>query len=117
MSLNIASLSKKSIFSKKAIAKGMLVILSTSVFSAQAKDLNDINTFPAWFQESLKREVELKQNSDLSIEQYGIKAKVLGKYQQVESEEGILNYQIDIGTQAPVECFVFSEFDGPATSL
>ncbi|WP_371194471.1 hypothetical protein [Glaciecola sp. SC05] len=85
--------------------------------SANAVDFVNLKDFPEWFQESIAREVKLDKTSQLKLEQFNVDAEVIGAYTLADDSDGTWYYTIDIGTPAPVECYVFSEFDGPATSL
>lgn len=82
-----------------------------------AKDIQDITTFPKWFQDNMSREVAISGNSKLTLEEYELDVQVKGNFTLVENTEGTVTYHVDIGTGSPVECYIFSEYDGPANSL
>ncbi|ACR11338.1 hypothetical protein [Teredinibacter turnerae] len=79
--------------------------------------LVDLKDFPSWFHEAINREKSVKKKSSLKIKKFNINEKVLGKLKLQESSDTTWYYTIDIGTDSPVECYVFTEFDGPANSL
>ena len=104
----------------------IIVFLFANITNAQteeksrsfvAKDLIDINTLPKWFSESMVREKTIKKKSKLKLKELNVSSKVVGKIKLVEKGENFWSYHIDIGTDSPVECYVFSAFDGPANSL
>jgi len=113
----------KSFFSIKAAALIAIAFLSISAQakdnkqSFTAKDLVDINTFPEWFIDSMAREKTVKKKSKLKLEKFNVNKKIIGKVKLIEQEDNYWFYNIDIGTDSPVECYVFEVFDGPANSL
>jgi hypothetical protein len=94
-----------------------LSLASTLSFASHAADLINIKDFPSWFQEAMARESKLTETSKLKIEKFNVNADVKGKFKLIDDSEGTQYYTIDIGSGSPVECYVFSEFDGPANSL
>lgn len=97
---------------------GTSILLSLLItFSASAKDLINLENFPDWFKDSMARESELKESSIIEIEQYNINNKVKGKFTLEDDSDGMHYYTIDIGSSSPVECYIFTEFDGTANSL
>ncbi|MDT0594397.1 hypothetical protein [Glaciecola petra] len=97
----------------------VLVIFSllTLNFSVTAKILVELNEFPEWFQEAAARTIEVKSETLIEIENFNVKSKIKGKAELSSAEDGVWYYIIDIGTSSPVECYVFTTFDGPANSL
>lgn len=103
----------------------MKLVRSISVFfasvlfcsAAQAHDLVTLGDFPKWFQDAMKREVKLDDTTRLQIEQFKVDGKVLGKARLADEGDSYWYYVIDIGTDSPIECYVFTDFDGPANSL
>lgn len=97
------------------------IILWCSLLSLSAntsgKQLLDISEFPVWFQEADKRIIEIKTETSIEIDTFNVNANIKGKAQLTALEDGTWYYIIDIGTNAPVECYSFSSFDGPANSL
>ncbi|MDC8829665.1 hypothetical protein [Alteromonas gilva] len=89
------------------------------VFSAPstAHLLVNLNEFPEWFQQAMERETEIESTSQLTIEALNVDARIKGNATQQESTEGTWYYTIDIGLASLVECYAFTEFDGPANSL
>lgn len=93
-------------------------VLCTAIsISANASDLINISDFPEWFQEAMVRESGQIKTSVLSLEQLNVNTEVLGKYTLNDDSDGTWYYTIDIGSPSPVECYVFTSYDGPATSL
>lgn len=82
-----------------------------------AKVLVELDQFPEWFKGSMAREQKVKKQTRVKIEQFNVDYKVKGKVKLVEEVDGTWYFTIDIGTDSPVECYVFQEFDGTATSL
>lgn len=99
----------------------LLKTLTTAIvflpLTSQALDLVNLKDFPKWFNDAIEKETELKQSSSFELKAFGVKSKVKGKLALIEGSEGYWYYNIDIGTSTPVECHVFTEFDGPANSL
>lgn len=93
------------------------LFVSAFCINAQAKDLIDINTFPEWFKNDMAREISVSQESQIKIESLGVDGKVLGNAVLADSGEGYWYYSINIGSGSPVECYSFTNFDGPANSL
>lgn len=85
--------------------------------NANAKVLVDLNEFPEWFQKAVARTIDVKTETPIEIEAFNVNAKVKGKAQLSSAEDGVWYYIIDINTDTPVECYVFTEFDGAANSL
>lgn len=82
-----------------------------------AKDLLPLESFPEWFQTSMVRETTITSTSEFSLAPFNVKAEVIGDIALLDSAEGTWYYNIDIGTNAPVECYVFNEYDGAANSM
>lgn len=93
----------------------LLTLLMSS--TTNAKDLMNVESFPDWFKDSMARESELKETSTLKIEQYSVNSNIKGKLTLEDDSDDMHYYTIDIGSTSPVECYVFTEFDGPASSL
>jgi len=100
------------IFSQMAHAKG-----DVNQRTYTAHDFIDLEIFPDWFQKSIVREKKVKKKSRLKIKQFNINKKVLGKVKLAEQDDDYWYYNIDIGTDSPVECFVLTSFDGPSNSM
>jgi hypothetical protein len=101
----------------KYLSPLILVSLFTYSVGANAFDFVNLDEFPNWYQELIKQEKSVKKKSKLKIEQFNIDKKVKGKFKLMEESEGYWYYQVDIGTDVPVECHIFKEFDGPSNSL
>lgn len=91
-----------------------LSVAPTKVF---AHEIVSLNEFPAWFQEAVAREKRIRKKTRIKIESLNVNKKVLGKATLVEEDEGYWFYNIDIGTGSPVECHIYTSFDGTANSL
>ncbi|NVK54308.1 MAG: hypothetical protein HWE26_01730 [Alteromonadaceae bacterium] len=92
-------------------------LASLSSASVNAHLLVDMNDFPQWFKQAMKREADITSTSPLTIAALNVDASIKGKATQQESSEGTWYYNIDIGSDSPVECYAFTEFDGPSNSL
>ena len=99
-----------------AIIQLSLCLLSLNI-SVNAADFIDLASFPDWFKESVEREIEVKENSKLELETFKINSQVPGKLKLESVADNYWYYTIDIGTSLPVECYVFTSFDGAANSL
>lgn len=80
-------------------------------------DLVNLKEFPVWFRDAMAREKSVKSKSKLTIRNFNISNKILGKVKLIDSTSDTWYYQIEIGTGTPVECYVLTNFDGPANSL
>ena len=100
---------------KKVIITASICLCMTSFSSA--KDLIDVSQFPAWFQEASQRDSVIETRSSISIPKYKVDSKVVGKFKLISDDNGVWYYNVDIGTDSPVECYVFEEFDGTSNSL
>ncbi|MGJ8679517.1 hypothetical protein [Paraglaciecola sp.] len=98
----------------KSIIFALPLILNSNVF---AKNLVNIDDFPQWFKDSVQRSIEIEQTSKIKIKPFNVNSEMLGDAKLISDEEGTWYYQVDIGTASPVECYVFSEFDGTSNSL
>ncbi|MBQ4829507.1 hypothetical protein J8L84_09455 [Alteromonas sp. MMG017] len=90
---------------------------SLLAFNASAVDLVNINDFPDWFKDAMGRDTKVTNTSPIEIADFQVNSPVLGQATLQDAADGTWYYTIDIGTGAPVECYAFSEFDGPANSL
>ncbi len=82
-----------------------------------AVDLVDLNDFPGWFKDAMNREINIDDKSTLKIKPFNVNSEILGEAKLIEEGEGTWYYQIEVGIDTPVECYVFSEYDGAANSL
>ena len=85
--------------------------------SVSAHNFVDIKEFPDWFQQAFQRDKNVTQSSVLEIEQLGVKGQVKGTVSLAEHGDTFRYYVSDIGSDFPIECYLFSEYDGPANSL
>ncbi|WP_289029237.1 hypothetical protein [uncultured Paraglaciecola sp.] len=92
------------------------ILIVTSV-NSHAKVLVQLEQFPKWFKDATARETTVKKTSKLKVEEFNVDGTVKGKFKLVEEGEGTWYYTVDIGTDSPVECYIFTEYDGPANSL
>ena len=93
----------------------LLLIFS---FTTLAKDLLDIETFPDWLKKDLKKEYQLHGSTNLKIEELGVDTRVVGAFELQEKAENFWYFTASVGKDnAPVECYVFKEYDGPSNSL
>lgn len=103
--------------------KTALKPISIALFSvalspvASAVDLINLGDFPDWFKTSMVRETNVSETSEFELTALSAKGKVVGAVSLVEQEEGYWYYNINVGTASPVECYVFTSFDGPANSM
>ena len=101
-------------YTKSIILISLFFILNVNTY---AKNLVNVDEFPKWFKDAYAREVQVKSESVLEIKKLGIEHKVKGDFQLIEKNNDSWYYNIDIGTGGPIECYIFTEFDGPANSL
>lgn len=94
-----------------------LLFSSAMSFSSNAKDLTNLDDFPKWFKDAVAKDIEVKKTSRLKIDHFKLDAEVKGDFQLIDQSDGTWVYNIDIGGGAPVECYIFTDFDGPANSL
>lgn len=89
------------------------------IFSGQASAVELIppTELPDWLQKELKKEKKVRTKSTLKFENLGINAKIKGKITKEEFLDTYGYYAIDIKTESPIECYIFTEFDGTANSL
>ncbi len=86
-------------------------------FNVSAVELVNINDFPGWFKEAMGRDTKVTNTSPIEIADFQVNSSVLGQATLQDASDGTWYYTIDIGTDSPVECYAFNEFDGPANSL
>lgn len=85
--------------------------------TAQAAEIMSMKAFPKWFKTSMKREQKVESSSALKLDALKIDAQVLSNSLTLEQGDGFWYVNLNIGTEAPMECYTFSVFDGPANSL
>jgi hypothetical protein len=93
----------------------VIVLLFSSKLAAHV--LVELDQFPNWFKESMAREIEVNKETRVTIEKFNVDQNVKGKVKLIEEADGTWYYNIDIGTESPVECYVFEDFDGTANSF
>lgn len=84
---------------------------------AIAVDFVNVAEFPDWFQEAMARETQITTESEFKLANFNIDSKVKGKLALAEQGESYWYYQVDFGASAPMECYVFTTFDGTANSM
>ena len=89
----------------------------TGVIPKQRHDFVDISAFPNWFKDAMARESDLSETSTLDIHYYNIHTPVKGNISLVYEDERLLQYSLDIGADAPAECYVIYEHSGLATAI
>ena len=101
------------------LASAIIPLFLATTLSQQvnAVELVNVKEFPEWLQEALAREKKVKKKSKLKLEEFNVNSKVKGKLKLINKSDGTWYYNIDIGTNTPIECYVLSTFDGPANSL
>ena len=103
----------------KRLKIALVIVLCFSSNHALSKEFVDTSTFSEPIKKLLLKEGKGKKKSKLVIKELDIKSKIIGKVfakERFEEHESWF-FQIDIGSSAPIECYVFKSFDGPATSL
>ena len=102
----------------KTLLVGIAVVLFSIISqSSFAKELVNINELPEWVQKEMAKEKKVRKKTKLVYEPLGIDKKVKGKISSEQDVDSTRYYTIDIGTVAPIECYIFHEFDGAANSL
>lgn len=102
---------------KKVNASLMGLALACSVTPVLAKDYISQEQLPDWFNDAVKREVKITEKSNVTLAEFPLSAAILGKWSDVEKADTYWYYTVDIGTDTPVECWAFQDYDGPANSL
>ncbi|MEP0356006.1 MAG: hypothetical protein ABJH06_01855 [Paraglaciecola sp.] len=95
----------------------IVAILIAASVNSHAKVLVQLEQFPKWFKDATARETTVKKTSKLKVEQFNVEGTVKGRFKLIEEGEGTWYYNVDMGTGAPVECYIFTDYDGPANSL
>lgn len=93
------------------------ILVSSLSFTAQSKELLDINELPNWFVDAYKQEKAVHKRSILSVDELQLNGTVKGDITLVDDSDGTWYFTIDIGTDTPMECYIFTSFDGTSNSL
>ncbi len=93
------------------------IILISTCNQVSAADLVNLEDFPGWFQDAMVREIKVRKKSKLKLKKFNINEKVKGKFKLIGSSDGYWSYHVNIGTKTPIECYVFTKYDGAANSL
>lgn len=96
---------------------GTAAILFTMSVNTHAKVLVELEQFPKWFKDATARETKVKKTTKLKVAEFNVDGTVKGKFKLIEEGDGTWYYNVDIGTDTPVECYIFTDYDGPANSL
>ena len=97
-----------------------LFCLLTALFipiSVVAKDYVTNEQLPEWFSLSLARESDELPQTRLSLQSFPINAKGLGSWSEPQQVEDYWYFTVDIGSETPIECWAFKDYDGLANSL
>ena len=93
----------------------LTALLSTA--PASAKDYITSEQLPSWFSQSLGKEAKDLPRTRLSLPAFPINATGLGTWSEAQSDDNYWYFTVDIGSESPVECWAFQEYDGLANSL
>lgn len=104
----------KGFLSKCAASITLALLISAPGHTTQ---LIPLDSFPKWFKDAAARNVDVKKQSKIKIPELGIDGQVYGKASLNTTGDNFWYFTIDIGTDVPVECYVFTAFDGPSNSL
>lgn len=94
-----------------------LFLLLGGCASVESKDTSITNDFPDWFQEALEREAPVETSNKLDIPELNVTDEVLGKFNLVEQNEDYWFFASESEESSPVECYIFTDFDGAANTL
>ena len=100
---------------RTSVACLLTALLSTA--PATAKDYITSEQLPDWFSKSLVKEAKDLPRTRLSLPAFPINATGLGTWSEAQSEDNYWYFTVDIGSESPVECWAFQEYDGLANSL
>ncbi|MEM9257122.1 MAG: hypothetical protein AAGA91_16890 [Pseudomonadota bacterium] len=98
---------------RSALALSLLALANTG----SAFDYIAPENLPEWLRVAVSNDKTVEGSTPIIIEELSVSGAVQGKATLVEQDEEVLYYQIDIGTDTPVECYSLATFDGPANSL
>ena len=100
---------------RTSVACLLTALLSTA--PATAKDYITSEQLPDWFSKSLVKEAKDLPRTRLSLPAFPINATGLGTWSEAQSDDNYWYFTVDIGSESPVECWAFQEYDGLANSL
>lgn len=100
---------------RTSVACLLTALLSTA--PATAKDYISSEQLPDWFSKSLVKEAKDLPRTRLSLPAFPINATGLGTWSEAQSDDNYWYFTVDIGSESPVECWAFQEYDGLANSL
>lgn len=98
----------------------ILVSLITCLLGSSqvyAKDLVGLEAFPKWFKDAVEREKKVKKKTKVEINKFNVKQTILGDVSLQDKSDNFWAYLIDIGTDSPIECYISTDYDGPASYL
>lgn len=101
----------------KLNAFAMGLVMAFSATPVIATDYISAEQLPKWFNDAVKREMNVTETSAISLTDFPINGTVNGKWSDVEKADTYWYYTVNIGSDTPVECWAFQEYDGPANSL
>ncbi len=82
-----------------------------------AKDYVISEQLPGWFNTSLKKEARDLPRTRVSLPVFPINATAIGTWSDAKPIEDYWYFTVDIGSESPVECWAFQDYDGLANSL
>ena len=101
----------------KSIGIAVTVLFVSSCSAAPSKDAIGQNSTPDWFQSDLKRELAISSTKLLEIPELNVSDQVLGNFELIDQDEGYWYFVSEVEGTTPVECYVYTEFDGAANTL
>ncbi|GFD77626.1 hypothetical protein KUL118_04880 [Tenacibaculum sp. KUL118] len=109
---------------KKGILKIMktyllffLLTTLTMVVPVSAKNYITSEQLPEWFNKSLSKEAKDLPQTRISLPAFPLNAIGVGTWSGAQSVEDYWYFTVDIGSETPVECWAFKDYDGLANSL
>lgn len=93
-----------------------LLVVGTLFFGAAANANQPSGAaWPSWLEEAMNQEAGKLRSRKVSIGDGFFNAKLAGKATRPQTIEGGWYFSTDLGTRAPMECWVFSDTVDPAT--
>lgn len=94
-----------------------LLTASLVVVPATAKDYLTSEFLPEWFNASLVKEAKSLPRTRVYLPAFPINATGLGTWSEAQADDDYWYFTVDIGSETPVECWAFQDYDGLANSL
>lgn len=82
-----------------------------------ARDYLTSEQLPEWFNTSLEREARDLPRTRVSLPVFPINATAIGTWSNATQVDDYWYFTVDIGSESPVECWAFQDYDGLANSL